>query len=68
MGEESAKYYTLTSITFKDDCTLVSTVDANKNNYTKRQILQADKSVRLYKMIALPSIKDFTSALTTRLV
>ena len=50
------------------DYTLVSTVGASKNNYTRRQILQADKVVRLYKMIALPSMEDFTSALTTRLV
>ena len=66
--KNSVKDYTLTSMIFKDKNTLVSTVDANKNNYTRRQILQADKAVRLYKMIALRSMEDFTSALTTRLV
>ena len=48
--------------------TLISTVADSKEKYTSRQIQQIDKVVMLYKMIGLPSLEDFTSALTTRLV
>ena len=34
--KNSVKDYTLTSMIFKDDYTLVSTVNTNKDNYTKR--------------------------------
>ena len=50
------------------DYTLLSTVANNKENYTRRQVQQADNAVRLYKMIGLPTVEDFTSALTTSLV
>ena len=40
----------------------------NKENYTRRQVQQADNAVRLYKMIGLPTLEDLTSALTTSLV
>ena len=48
--------------------TLVSTVAANKENFTQRQIKNADVAVRLYKSICTPSHNDFISAVTKRLI
>ena len=48
--------------------TLVSTVAANKENFTQRQVKNADVAVRLYKSICTPSHNDFISAVTKRLI
>ena len=47
---------------------LVSTVTANKDNFTRRQVKRADIAVWLYKCIFTPSHNDFISSVTKRLI
>ena len=47
---------------------MVSTVATNKENFTQRQVKNADVAVRLYNSICTPSHNDFISTVTKRLV
>ena len=47
---------------------LIKTVAANKEGYTKRQLVGGDTARRLYTMVGRPSIRDFKGLITGNLL
>jgi hypothetical protein len=51
--------------THHEGVSILTTVESNKQLYTKRQVERAEKARKLYQIIGLPSLRDYKQVIQT---